>query len=72
MYGAVQDQIRSTLQEIRDAGLYKRERELASPQSAQNVHSNEQMTAAPSGASTAPQRSHSVRISRLTAGPSRC
>jgi glycine C-acetyltransferase len=34
MYGAVQDQIRSTLQEIRDAGLYKRERELASPQSA--------------------------------------
>ncbi|HEY8301014.1 MAG TPA: glycine C-acetyltransferase [Jatrophihabitans sp.] len=34
MYGAVGEQLRSTLQEIRDAGLYKSERQLASPQSA--------------------------------------
>jgi glycine C-acetyltransferase len=33
MYGAVRTQLRSTLDEIRDAGLYKHERELASPQS---------------------------------------
>jgi glycine C-acetyltransferase len=32
-YGAVRDQLRETLDEIRSAGLYKRERELASPQS---------------------------------------
>src|SRR5581483_745257 len=46
-----------------------------SPQSAQNVHSKEQMTAAPSGASPAPQRSHVVRISRLmttACSPGRC
>ncbi|MGH8860591.1 MAG: glycine C-acetyltransferase [Jatrophihabitantaceae bacterium] len=34
MYGAVQDQLRETLDEIRSAGLYKDERQLASPQSA--------------------------------------
>jgi glycine C-acetyltransferase len=34
MYGSVKDEIASTLQEIRDAGLYKNERELTSPQSA--------------------------------------
>ena len=45
---------------------------ICAPQSAQNVHSNEQMTASPSAASATPHRSHTVRISRLTAGPSRC
>ena len=34
MYGSVKDEIATTLQEIRDAGLYKNERELTSPQSA--------------------------------------
>ena len=34
MYGTVKDQIAETLQEIRDAGLYKNERRLATPQSA--------------------------------------
>jgi glycine C-acetyltransferase len=34
MYGAVREQLRETLDEIRDAGLYKHERQLASPQSA--------------------------------------
>ena len=34
MYGAFQDQLASTLEEIRAAGLYKSERELTSPQSA--------------------------------------
>jgi glycine C-acetyltransferase len=34
MYGSVRDQLRSTLDEIRSAGLYKNERQLASPQSA--------------------------------------
>ena len=34
MYGAFQDQLTSTLDEIRAAGLYKSERELTSPQSA--------------------------------------
>jgi glycine C-acetyltransferase len=33
MYGTVQDELRQTLDEIRAAGLYKAERELASPQS---------------------------------------
>ncbi|RKS80075.1 glycine C-acetyltransferase [Motilibacter peucedani] len=33
MYGAVGEQLRETLQEIRDAGLYKSERELTTPQS---------------------------------------
>ncbi len=33
MYGAVRDELATTLQEIRDAGLYKSERELTSPQS---------------------------------------
>jgi len=33
MYAAVRDELASTLQEIRDAGLYKSERELTSPQS---------------------------------------
>jgi glycine C-acetyltransferase len=32
--GAVRDELRSTLNEIREAGLYKHERELSSPQSA--------------------------------------
>jgi glycine C-acetyltransferase len=34
MYGTVKDELRVTLDEIEAAGLYKRERELASPQSA--------------------------------------
>ena len=34
MYGSVKDEIAATLQEIKDAGLYKNERELTSPQSA--------------------------------------
>ncbi|HET7304238.1 MAG TPA: glycine C-acetyltransferase [Segeticoccus sp.] len=34
MYGAVKDQLAATLEEIREAGLYKDERELTSPQSA--------------------------------------
>jgi glycine C-acetyltransferase len=34
VFTAVRDELRSTLDEIRAAGLYKRERELASPQSA--------------------------------------
>ncbi|ADU49847.1 glycine C-acetyltransferase [Intrasporangium calvum] len=34
MYGTVKDDIAATLQEINDAGLYKNERELTSPQSA--------------------------------------
>ena len=34
MYGAVKDQLTATLEEIRAAGLYKHERELASAQSA--------------------------------------
>ena len=33
MYGAVKDEIAATLREIEDAGLYKRERELTTPQS---------------------------------------
>jgi glycine C-acetyltransferase len=34
MYGTVKDELATTLQEIEDAGLYKRERELTSPQAA--------------------------------------
>ncbi len=34
MYGAVREQLQTTLTEIRDAGLYKNERQLTSPQSA--------------------------------------
>jgi glycine C-acetyltransferase len=34
MYGSVRDQLQATLDDIRAAGLYKAERELASPQSA--------------------------------------
>jgi glycine C-acetyltransferase len=34
MYGAIREQLQATLGEIRGAGLYKNERELASPQSA--------------------------------------
>src|SRR5579885_3251260 len=37
MYGSVQQQLQDTLQEIRDAGLYKHERQLASPQAAHVV-----------------------------------
>ena len=33
MYGAVKEQLAATLQEIEDAGLYKREREITTPQS---------------------------------------
>jgi glycine C-acetyltransferase len=33
MYGTVREQLRTTLEEIHDAGLYKDERQLASPQS---------------------------------------
>jgi len=35
MYGSVREQLQATIEEIRDAGLYKNERELASPQAAQ-------------------------------------
>ncbi len=34
MYGSVKDELAATLQEIKDAGLFKNERELTSPQSA--------------------------------------
>ncbi len=34
MYGSVKDELATTLEEIREAGLYKNERELTSPQSA--------------------------------------
>ncbi|MEP6629569.1 MAG: aminotransferase class I/II-fold pyridoxal phosphate-dependent enzyme, partial [Lapillicoccus sp.] len=34
MYGPLRDQLSATLDEIRDAGLWKHERELASPQAA--------------------------------------
>jgi glycine C-acetyltransferase len=34
MYGTVREELQQTLSEIRDSGLYKHERELASPQSA--------------------------------------
>ncbi len=34
MYGAVKDQLAQTLREIEDAGLYKREREITTPQAA--------------------------------------
>ena len=34
MYGSVKDEIAETLREIEEAGLYKRERELTSPQAA--------------------------------------
>ena len=37
MYGAVREQLQSTIDEIREAGLYKSERQLASPQSAHVV-----------------------------------
>ncbi|HEY6790916.1 MAG TPA: glycine C-acetyltransferase, partial [Trebonia sp.] len=37
MYGTVREELRRTLSEIRDSGLYKHERELASPQSAHVV-----------------------------------
>ena len=34
MYGTVKDELAATLKEIEDAGLYKRERELTTPQAA--------------------------------------
>jgi glycine C-acetyltransferase len=34
MYGATRDELQATLAEIRDAGLFKDERELSSPQAA--------------------------------------
>ncbi len=33
MYGAIKDELKATLAEIEEAGLYKRERELTTPQS---------------------------------------
>jgi len=39
VYGSIRDELRTTLDEIRTAGLYKNERELGSPQSA-HVRSN--------------------------------
>ncbi|MCL2781421.1 MAG: glycine C-acetyltransferase [Actinomycetia bacterium] len=43
MYGTVRDQLRETITEIRDAGLYKDERELASPQAAQVVSAGQRV-----------------------------
>jgi glycine C-acetyltransferase len=43
MYGAVRDELKTTLGEIRDAGLYKHERELASPQSSHVVSNGQQV-----------------------------
>jgi glycine C-acetyltransferase len=43
MYGAVRDQLQQTLAEIEAAGLTKRERELASPQSAQVISGGRQV-----------------------------
>ena len=34
MYGAVKDELAATLREIEEAGLYKRERQLTTPQAA--------------------------------------
>ena len=34
MYGAVREQLAQTLREIEEAGLYKRERQITTPQSA--------------------------------------
>jgi glycine C-acetyltransferase len=43
MYGAVRDELKTTLGEIRDAGLYKNERELASPQSSHVLSGGQQV-----------------------------
>jgi glycine C-acetyltransferase len=43
MYGAVRDELKTTLSEIRDAGLYKNERELASPQSSHVLSGGQQV-----------------------------
>jgi glycine C-acetyltransferase len=43
MYGAVRDELKTTLGEIRDAGLYKHERELASPQSSHVLSGGQQV-----------------------------
>jgi glycine C-acetyltransferase len=43
MYGSVREQLQTTLDEIRAAGLYKAERELASPQSASVVAGGRQV-----------------------------
>ena len=43
MYGAVRDELTTTLGEIRDAGLYKNERELASPQSSHVLSGGQQV-----------------------------
>ena len=45
--------------------------ENSSPHIVQNVHSKEQMTAAPAGSSARPHRSHELRISRLISSPLR-
>jgi glycine C-acetyltransferase len=43
MYSAVRDELGATLEEIREAGLYKQERELASPQSSSVVTGGRQV-----------------------------
>jgi glycine C-acetyltransferase len=43
MYDAVRDELKTTLGEIRDAGLYKNERELASPQSSHVLSGGQQV-----------------------------
>jgi glycine C-acetyltransferase len=43
MYGAVRDELTTTLGEIREAGLYKNERELASPQSSHVLSGGQQV-----------------------------
>jgi glycine C-acetyltransferase len=43
MYGSTRDQLRTTLEEIRDAGLYKDERQLASPQAARVTSNGRQV-----------------------------
>ncbi|HEU5006308.1 MAG TPA: glycine C-acetyltransferase [Jatrophihabitantaceae bacterium] len=43
MYGSVRDELRSTLEQIRADGLYKNERQLASPQSARVLAGGQQV-----------------------------
>jgi glycine C-acetyltransferase len=43
MYGSVRDELRTTIAGIRDAGLYKNERQLASPQSAHVLSGGQQV-----------------------------
>ena len=46
MYGSVKDEIAATLKEIEDAGLYKNERELTSPQSSHTISGDPPLSAA--------------------------